>query len=335
VPSRPDYEDVAEAAGVRYVHDDAPGWRRIRRGKGFSYVDLEGEPLGPAAREWIRSLAIPPAWTDVWISPHRNGHILATGHDQAGRKQYLYHPRWEEASAEVKFDRMAPFGRRLPTLRRGVDAELRRPGLGRRKVVAVALAVLDETLIRVGNRRYTEAHASYGLTTIEPDQVDVTGTLIRLQFAGKSGADHELAFRDRRLADLLARCQELDGQTLFSYRNEDGLDAVTSTDVNVLVSELTGDDFTAKDFRTWGATATVAEALVEHAAATDEAVLAAIDRAAERLGNTRAVCRESYVHPRVIEAFDDGTLAAAWRRSRTGRWMSRAESTVRTVLDGG
>lgn len=184
--------ELAAAAGLRYVTDDQPGHRRIRRGKGFSFVDEHGAPLGDEARAWAESLVIPPAWTDVWISPARDGHILATGYDDAGRKQYIYHPDWEEARDEVKFERMTSFGRRLPSIRKRIQADLNRPGLDRDKVVALTVAVLDRTLIRVGTRRYVEANESYGLTTITPDNAEVEGREVLFSFAGKSGAEHEV-----------------------------------------------------------------------------------------------------------------------------------------------
>ena len=235
--------ELAAAAGLRYVTDDQPGHRRIRRGKGFSFVDEHGAPLGDEARAWAESLVIPPAWTDVWISPARDGHILATGYDDAGRKQYIYHPDWEEARDEVKFERMTSFGRRLPSIRKRIQADLNRPGLDRDKVVALTVAVLDRTLIRVGTRRYVEANESYGLTTITPDNAEVEGREVLFSFAGKSGAEHEVALRDSRLARLIARCQDLDGQTLFSYETDDGVGTVDSADVNRYLSDSAGDGF--------------------------------------------------------------------------------------------
>ena len=325
--------ELAAAAGLRYVTDDQPGHRRIRRGKGFSFVDEHGAPLGDEARAWAESLVIPPAWTDVWISPARDGHILATGYDDAGRKQYIYHPDWEEARDEVKFERMTSFGRRLPSIRKRIQADLNRPGLDRDKVVALTVAVLDRTLIRVGTRRYVEANESYGLTTITPDNAEVEGREVLFSFAGKSGAEHEVALRDSRLARLIARCQDLDGQTLFSYETDDGVGTVDSADVNRYLSDSAGDGFTAKDFRTWGASAVVTgELAIIEDEDPDKSFLAAIDVAAERLGTTRDVCRTSYLPPVVREAFDDGRLRDAWRRSRKGKWLSRPESAFKRLI---
>lgn len=328
-------EELATGAGLRYVSDEGPGHRRIRRGKGFSYVDAAGEPLSEDETEWARSLVIPPAWTDVWISPDRRGHILATGYDDAGRKQYIYHPDWEDARDQAKFDRMGDFGARLPRLRRRIDRDLRRPGMERPKVVALAVAVLDRTLIRVGNRQYAESNDSYGLTTLTHEHVELNGSHVALAFAGKGGAEHTLAFSDRRLASLLSRCQELRGQTLFSYESADGVGTIGSTDVNDYLADATGKAFTAKDFRTWGATSIVTGNLAGSPPENDpvKRFLQAVDCAAERLGNTRQVCRASYVHPVVEESLEDGRLEAAWRRSRSGKWISRPESAVRRLLD--
>jgi DNA topoisomerase-1 len=327
---------MAEEAGLVYVTDETPGLRRIRRGKGFSYVDPKGRTINGTTRKWISSLVIPPAWEQVWISPHRSGHILATGYDKAGRKQHLYHPTWEETRDEVKFDRMGDFGGRMPRLRKHVDSELKRPGLSRPKVIALAVAVMDRTLIRVGNRRYADENEAYGLTTLTCDHVLVDGLHVHLEFAGKGGADHEVVFKDRRLAGLIARCQELAGQTLFSYEGDDGPRAVTSTDLNEYLADVMSGPFTAKDFRTWGASTAVAEELATGPDDLDEEarLLHAIDATAERLGNTRAVCRASYLHPIIPEAFHSGALREAWDRSRRGLWMGRAESAVNRLLAG-
>ena len=326
-------DDLAVQAGLTFSHDESPGIRRVGRGKGFSYVRPDGSTVDDDTREWIRLLVIPPAWKDVWISPDPDGHILATGRDAAGRKQYVYHPVWEEIRDEVKFDRMAEFGRRIGKLRRDVDRRLRRPGLSRDKVVALAIAVLDRTLIRIGNRRYAEENDAYGLTTLTCDHVAVDGLHVHLDFTGKAGADHEIVFRDHRLAQLIARCQELSGETLFSYESESGPSAITSADVNAELTQITGRRISAKDFRTWGASTSVASYLaVEDGEDREAAIVEAIDLTAEKLGNTRQVCRASYVHPQVIAAHIDGRLQMAWGQSRRGRWLDRAESTVNRLL---
>lgn len=325
---------LAAEAGLTYVSDQGPGLRRIRRGRGFSYVDANGKGTNGAVRTWINSLVIPPAWEDVWISPDRSGHILATGYDKAGRKQYIYHPVWEETRDEVKFERMGEFGRRLAHLRRHTDAELSRPGLSRPKVTALAVAVLDRTLIRVGNQRYADENDAYGLTTITCDHVEVDGLHVHLDFAGKGGADHQLVFQDRRLAGMISKCQELGGQTLFGYKTPAGVVAITSTDVNAYLAETMTGPFTAKDFRTWGASTAIAEELMTGPEDGDEdtRLLRAIDSTAEKLGNTREVCRSSYLHPIIPESFHTGVLADAWAGSRRGTWLGRAESAVNRVI---
>ena len=329
-----DSMSLAEEAGLHYVSDEAPGLRRVRRGRGFSYVDPQGRVINGAVRKWIGSLVIPPAWSDVWISPDRSGHILATGYDNAGRKQYVYHPKWEETRDEAKFERMGDFGRRLPRLRQRVDGDLRQPGLSQQKVTALALAVMDRTLIRVGNRKYADENEAYGMTTLTGDHVHVDGTHVYLEFAGKGGADHELVFKDRRLAGLISQCQELAGQTLLSYESAGGVGAISSTDVNNYLAETMSGPFTAKDFRTWGASTSVAEALATSPDGDDEEtrLLAAIDATAEKLGNTRQVCRSSYLHPMIPEAFLSGSLQEAWSQSRRGVWLGRSESAVNRLM---
>lgn len=338
-----DLASLAAEAGLSYVSGEVPGYRRVRRGSGFSYLTPDGEVVADDIREWITSLAIPPAWQDVWIATDDLSHILATGYDDAGRKQYIYHAIWEEIRDEVKFDRLGPFSKGLVDLRRSVEGDLRCTGLSREKVVALAVAVLDRTLIRVGNRRYAEENDAYGLTTLRGDHVEVNGRHVVLDFEGKAGSGHQLVFADQRLARLISQCQELSGQTLFSYETTNGAAAVSSTDVNAYLARVMKGRFTAKDFRTWGATTTVARRLTSGDGADDNTangakkpkaqLLEAIDIAAEKLGNTREVCRDSYVHPAIPEAFMDGTLERTWKRSRAGKWVDRTESTVRRVLD--
>lgn len=330
------YVDLAEDAGLVYMTDEAPGYRRVGRGRGFSYLRPDGNTVSESERDRIGSLTIPPAWEQVWISPEPLAHILATGQDRAGRKQYIYHPVWEEVRDEVKFERTGHFGRHLGHLRKRVDRDLRRHGLDREKVVALAIAVLDRTLIRVGNRRYAEANDSYGLTTITDRHVEVNGHHVHIGFDGKGGAENEVAFEDRRLACLIARCQELKGQTLFSYEADGEITAIQSNDVNDYLTSNTGSRFTAKDMRTWGATTLVAGELAAEPDGedkTDWRVRDAIEAASQVLGNTTAVCRNSYVHPEITDAFVDGRLHEAWRSSRRGKWISRPESTVNRLLD--
>jgi DNA topoisomerase I len=321
---------LAEGAGLVYA-DESMAWRRrIGRGRSFAYREPDGSPAPERVKDWIVSLAIPPAWKRVQIAGREDSHILATGHDREGRKQYLYHPLWEEMRDGVKFDRMWAFGGRISRLRKRVDSDLRLPGLPQARIVALAVAVLDRSLIRVGNRRSATNVEAYGLTTLTTDHVEVRGAHVHFEFIGKGGAESHVLFEDRQLAALISRCEELSGQTLFSYSADGTTTSVGSDDVNTYLANAMGGRFTAKDFRTWGATTTVAGelAVANGSSNAKEAVFGAIDAAAERLGNTREVCRSSYVHPTVIEAFHDERLAGAWKRSKNGQWLQRSESAV-------
>jgi DNA topoisomerase I len=327
--------ELALEAGLHYVEPGAPGLKRIRRGRGFSYLTGSGEPVAKTTKDWIETLVIPPAWNEVWISTDRRGHILATGIDKAGRKQYIYHPDWEELRDAVKFDRLSAFGDGISRLRKSVDADLRAHGLPRKRVVALAVAVLDLTLIRVGTPRYVAENDSFGLTTLTCRHISVDGRHVHLEFAGKGGLDRQLVFSDRRISGLVAKCQELAGQTLFSYETETGeVASVTSTDINTYLADTLGGQFTAKDFRTWGASSVVTgELAVGRTSDQDDALRSAIDVAADRLGNTRAVLRDSYLHPAVVLAHESERLGDIWRSSRSGKWVHRQESALRRVLD--
>jgi DNA topoisomerase-1 len=265
----------------------------------------------------IRSLAIPPAWSDVWICPQANGHLQATGRDARGRKQYRYHARWREVRDETKFGRMLAFSEVLPRLRARVEQDLAKPGLPREKVLATVVRLLECTAIRVGNDEYARANRSFGLTTLQVRHVEISGSTLRFEFRGKSGKTHRVALSDRRLARIVARCQALPGADLFQYEDDDGEQvAIGSGDVNDYLREITGEEFTAKDFRTWAGTLQAVEALeavgpAATARASKSAILAAIDQVAERLNNTRAVCRKYYIHPAVLETYEAGTLHAA------------------------
>ncbi len=325
--------DRVEETTLKYVSDLDPGIRRIRAGSGHRYRRDDGGDMKVADRKRIDLLVIPPAWTDVWICADADGHIQATGRDKAGRKQYLYHPEWSRLSAEAKFDRLGDFGTRLPSLRKTVSSDLAGRGLTKRRVTALAVRLLDDTLIRVGNDRYAQDNGSYGLTTLTTDHVGVTGATVTFAFNGKSGVERTVEIRDRRLADLVKRCREVGGETLFSYRSGAEEGSIGSDDVNDYLREVTSETFTAKDFRTWGASAEVTAALCVgglpgEPAETRRAWLDAIDVAAEVLGNTRAVCRASYVHPVIEDALGDGRLADAWRHSRRSAWMAREERTL-------
>jgi DNA topoisomerase I len=324
---------AARAAGLRYVNDDDPGITRRRHGRGFSYRDAEGRPLRDAeVIRRIRSLAIPPAWTDVWICSLDNGHIQATGRDARGRKQYRYHPSWRALRDDTKYERTIAFARALPTLRARVEDDLARPGLSRHKVVATVIRLLETTMLRVGNDEYARDNRSFGLTTLRDRHADINGSKIRFSFRGKGGKQHEVGVRDRRLARIVRQCQDLPGQRLFQYRDEaDARQAVTSDDVNQYIREATGGDFTAKDFRTWAGTFLAAQALREVADSESGPVqrrlAKAVEEVAQSLGNTPAVCRKCYIHPAVVDAYLDGSLAAALRR-RTEEKLAEDETAL-------
>lgn len=304
------------ARGLTYVSDQDPGLRRRpARGHGFNYVDAKGRPVtDETTLDRIRALAIPPAWTDVWICPSASGHIQAVGRDQKGRKQYRYHADWRAARDGHKFDRVIAFGRALPRLRRRVDADLARRGLPREKVLAAVVRVMELTLIRVGNREYARQNKSFGLTTLRDRHARIGATRAVFEFRGKSGKVHRTGFNDRRLARVVKACQDLPGQRLFQYVDDDGAQhAVESADVNGYIREAMGEDFSAKDFRTWAGTVAAAQALAlsKPAAAEAEARRVAntcVQAVAGLLGNTAAVARSAYIHPAVLEAYSDGRL---------------------------
>ncbi|QXC59471.1 DNA topoisomerase IB [Aquihabitans sp. G128] len=329
----------ADAAGLRYVVDDIDGIRRRKRGKGFSYELPDGTVItDPAERARIAALAIPPAWTDVWICPAPDGHILATGRDDRGRKQYRYHPEWDRVRSEDKFGALPAFAKGLPTLRQQLDADLRRKGLPREKVLALVVRLLDRSLIRVGNEAYAAENESYGLTTMLAEHVDVHGSCIAFDFTAKGGLARNVYVEDAKLATIVQGCSELHGQDLFTYETPDGIADVTSSDVNAYLRDVLGEGTTAKHFRTWGGTVSAAAALaISRPPATeaqaDTAVLAAFDVAAEVLGNTRTVCRQSYVHPAVPEAYRSGLLAERWPHARETKHLTRPERLVQRLLE--
>ena len=316
----PDVSDdalaAAKEAGLVYVSHAKPGFSRKRVGKSFRYVDVQGKPIKNAddlAR--IKSLVIPPAWTEVWICPSPRGHIQCTGFDARGRLQYRYHPDWRKVRDESKYSRMMEFGKMLPKLRRRVDRDLALPGLPREKVIATVIKLLEKTLIRVGNEEYAKTNKSYGLTTIHNKHVNVSGSKIHFAFKGKSGVEHAIDLNDKRLAKVVKQCQELPEQELFEYVDADGhRHDITSSDVNAYLQETTGEAFTAKDFRTWAGTVLAAMALQEFERFDSDTqakrnVVAAIETVAKKLGNTKAVCRKCYIHPAIIETYLDGSLA--------------------------
>lgn len=306
--------DPAEA-GLIYVNADDPGFRRSAGKTGFSYFDAEGRPVrDEETLDRIRKLVIPPAWTEVWICPEPNGHIQAIGRDQKGRRQYRYHDRWREARDLAKFDRLTAFGRALPRLRRKVEADLGRRGLPREKVLAAVVRLLEVTLIRIGNDEYARTNKSFGLTTLRDRHARVNSRGVTFRFRGKAGKEHETGFQDRRLARVVKSCQDIPGQRLFQYLDEDGQrHAVESADVNAYLREAMGLDVSAKDFRTWAATVSAARALAdaggcETATAAKRNVNTCVKAVARLLGNTPAVCRKAYIHPFVLDAYAEGAL---------------------------
>ena len=311
----PTAQEHAALAALRHVSDAGPGISRRKRGKSFSYHLPDGTPVRDKATiERIRALAIPPAYTDVWICPDAEGHIQATGRDERGRKQYRYHARWHEVRDAAKYEHMLEFAQSLPAIRARVAADMRLAGLPREKVLATIVHLLESTLIRVGNDDYAEKNESYGLTTLQDEHVQVQGAELRFRFKGKSGKDWELGVKDKRVARIVRACQDLPGQELFQYLDEGGeVRDVASGDVNAYLREISGRDITAKDFRTWAGTVLAAVTLkeVEHAGtktAAKRALSSAIRQVASQLGNTPAVCRKAYVHPHVLDCYLQGEL---------------------------
>ncbi|HYC67502.1 DNA topoisomerase IB [Brevundimonas sp.] len=308
-------DPAAIPEGLTWCSDESPGIRRTAAGDGFHYHDARGREItDETALERIRALAIPPAWTEVWICPRASGHIQAIGRDVKGRKQYRYHPDWSAHAAETKFERLPAFARALPKLRKRVEADLNRRGPCREKVLATAVRLLELTLIRVGNAQYAKQNRSYGLTTLNKRHLEVDGAALIFAFKGKSGVEHEVRVRDRRLATVVRGLRELPGQQLFKYRDETGeLCAVTSDDVNAYIREAMGEQFSAKDFRTWAGTVSAARALrdMEPPSSPTEAkrrINVCVKAVAGLLGNTPTVCRASYVHPRVFDLYQEGRL---------------------------
>jgi DNA topoisomerase-1 len=314
--AKPASLEAAKAAGLRWVSDESPGITRKKKGEKFVYFDPDGKPVTDADTILrIRALAIPPAWTDVWICPHSNGHIQAVGRDARHRKQYRYHARWREVRDETKYGRMMDFGKALPKLRKVTAQHLNLRGLPREKVLAAVVQIMEKTLIRVGNDEYAKANESFGLTTLRDKHAKIKGSKVVFDFKGKSGIKHAIDFQDKRLADVVEKCQDLPGYELFQYLDDHGeVKDIGSTDVNEYIREITGKDFTAKDFRTWAGTVLAARALQEVEAFNSKAaakrnIKRAIESVAKKLGNTVTVCRKCYVHPAVVDSYLDGTLA--------------------------
>jgi DNA topoisomerase-1 len=335
----------AQVAGLRYVNDETmPGIRRAGSKSRVRYVDANGRTVKDAETlQRIRSLAIPPAWTKVWICPHANGHLQATGRDARGRKQYRYHARWREVRDEVKYGRLIAFAEALPRVRQRTDADLGRPGLPREKVLAAVVQLLEKTLIRVGNEEYARDNGSVGLTTMRDGHAKIAGSKVHFEFRGKRGIEHAIDLQDRRLAKIVKACRDLPGYELFQYIDDDGTrQVIDSADVNQYLREISGEEFTAKDFRTWAGTVLAAQALaaVDRFKSNAEAkrnVVKAIESVAKRLGNTKAVCRKCYIHPAILDAYMDGatiqTIKARARAAKTGRALNAEESAVVGILE--
>lgn len=333
---------AARAAGLRYVNADEPGLRRVKAGRGFRYERADGSPVKDGATlARIRALAIPPAWTDVWICADGDGHVQAWGRDARGRRQYRYHAKWRAARDETKYARVLAFAEALPRIRARVDADLRRPGLPKEKVVATVVRLLERTHARVGNEEYARSNGSHGLTTLRDRHVRVRGGTARFRFRGKSGKAHAFDVEDAELARIVRRCQALPGQVLFQYEDDAGeARSVGSSDVNAYLRDASGEDFTAKDFRTWAGTVLAALALedlrkAQTPTAARRNVVRAIERVAERLGNTPAVCRKCYVHPEVVASYLDGRLfddLGRRRRVAAARGLDADEAAVLRLL---
>jgi DNA topoisomerase-1 len=329
---------AARAAGLRYVYADDHGITRRKRGDSFSYWSGDRAVREKTTVARIRKLAIPPAWTDVWICPHADGHLQATGFDARGRKQYRYNDEFRAMRETAKFEHILIFAKSLPDIRKRVAHDMALPGLSREKVIATVVHLLETTLVRVGNKDYAKDNGSYGLTTLKDSHVDVKGGALRFRFKGKSGKAWNLKIQDRRVAKIVRACQDLPGQQLFEYRDADGeMRAVGSSDVNAYLREITGREVTAKDFRTWYGTVTAAIALFERGAAESPTATKKLQReiiasVADRLGNTVAICRKCYIHPAVLEAHANGKLALHVR-NKPGRYaLSGDEAAVYRFL---
>ncbi|MBL8825493.1 MAG: DNA topoisomerase IB [Planctomycetaceae bacterium] len=324
---------AARSARLRYVQDDQPGIRRERRGQGFRYVSSRGRTIrDPATLARIRALVIPPAWTDVWICPHAQGHLQVTGHDARGRKQYRYHDDWRRVRDETKFDRMLVFGACLPRVRRRVQRDLAGTKISRERVLATIVRLMETTAIRVGNEEYAKTNGSFGLTTLRDRHAQPTGGSLRLRFRGKSGQPVECDIDDARIARIVRQCRDLPGSELFQYRDDDGRrHTIRSQDVNDYLREISGAEVTAKDFRTWTGTVLAAQLLAREepprsATAAKATITATVKAVASKLNNTVAVCRKCYIHPQILADYE---ALLAGRRSRRRLPSARSRTGLR------
>jgi len=334
----PDPLASAKAAHLRYVTGEGPGILRKRRGKAFYYIGPDSKAVrDKATLKRIAALVIPPAWQNVWICPTENGHIQAIGRDARGRKQYRYHARYREVRDETKFTRMLSFGAALPKIREQVNKDLSLAGLTRRKVVAAIVRLLDETCIRIGNEEYAKTNQSFGLTTLRDRHADIRGQSVRFHFRGKSKQEHDITLRDRRLARIVKRCQDLPGQELFQYQLDTGEQAkVDSADVNEYLREITQQDFTAKDFRTWHGTGHMAQQLAALGPANSERqvkqnIAQAVKQTAQHLGNRPAACRKYYIHPAVFNSYEEQTIFSVMEKASKGNLKSVEMAVLRIV----
>jgi DNA topoisomerase-1 len=330
---------AARAVGLHYVAGDEPGNSRLRRGKTFTYRDAKGRPVHDAGTlDRIRALDIPTAWNDVWICERADGHLQATGRDARGRKQHRYHPTWTNARKDAKYDSMIEFALALPAIRRRVHADLRKTPLSREHVLATVVALLEKTLIRIGNKEYARANKSYGLTTLLDEHVKIKGNAVRFQFRAKSGVMQTIELNDAAIARFVRRCRNLPGKALFQYLDENGRpQCVDSTAVNAYLREITGQEFTAKNFRTWAGTVLAAKAVCDLPDCTSDAafrrnIVRAIDTVAAKLGNTRAVCRGSYIHPGVFDGYRGGFTIARAKQGPRRAGLSSDEAAVLALL---
>jgi DNA topoisomerase I len=340
IPRLPDEVKSAEQAGLRYYIPKGQGIRRRASGKGFIYIAPNDEPIEEEATlKRIRSLVIPPAWESVWISPSANTHIQAVGRDARGRKQYRYHPAYRAVRDLVKFDRMRAFGRALPRIRRIVGRDLARKGLPKRKVLAAVVRLLETTYIRIGNEEYAEENGSFGLTTLRNQHVQILGGMLKFKFRGKSGQQHEIVLEDPRLARIIRRCKEIPGSALFEYLDDDGQpQSIESGDVNDYLREISGGEFTAKDFRTWGGTCLAASFLLQRCAEqegdpqTKQVLVDVVKEVASKLGNKPATCKKYYIHPALMECYAAGTLREFAEKFRDSRSNYAYEQVVLSLI---
>lgn len=333
----------ANSAGLRYIPDTKPGIQRTLKRNQFIYSDAKGNPVtDEKILERIKKLVIPPAWTDVWICTSPNGHLQATGRDAKGRKQYIYHPGWQQTRNQTKFGRMLAFGKMLPNIRQAIEADLRSHGLSRRKITAIALNLMDQSLIRVGNRYYANSNQSYGLTTLRDKHVKISGSEIKFEFVGKKGVPHTISIKDKRLAQLVKKCRDIPGYDLFQYYDENGeRRTLESGDINAYLKEITETDFSAKDFRTWGGTVRMISCLDEMLKEEpdqdkEKLVKEAFKTVAKGLGNTPSVCSKYYVHPQIVDIFKEDKLVNFLKKHDAGKsqnqYLSGTEELVLKLL---